>query len=57
MYFLKIYASIGAIYFKTVKKERKRGHKSKKAALMTSATLDTSDSAYLLFSLLKGKAH
>jgi len=25
MYFLKIYASAGAIYFKTVKKKRERG--------------------------------
>lgn len=34
------------------KRERERGHKSKKAALMTSATLDTPDKT-----LLKGKAH
>ena len=33
-------------------KKRERGHKSKKAALMTSATLDTPDKT-----LLKGKAH
>ena len=38
-------------------RERERGHKSRKAALMTSATLDTPDSMYLLFSFLKGKAH